>query len=185
MSHNPIDALLNTLHCFSTFHLLHRLVPFKDVVEKDGVGQIDIRKKKCSTSVFHLACLSGTWHLPHDGISVEAGVFHVATNHVNASCKRSQLRSSGYPLQVCYELSTELGYHITKPSANEAHGNKYINPRNAIRSNVLNFAREVFCKCSRDIVTNCRAHLTKTKNFDSQSKQIHDHVGSIQHSLAL
>ena len=66
-----------------------------------------------------------------------------------------------------YDLSTVLGYHITKPSANEARDNKYINLRNAIRSNFLNFARTVFCKCSRDIVTNCRACLTKTKNFDS------------------
>ena len=83
-----------------------------------------------------------------------------------------------------YDRSTELGHHITKPSANEAHDNKYINPRNAIQSNFLNFSRTVFCKCSRDIVTNCRAHLTKTKNFDSQTRQIHAHVDSIQRSLA-
>ena len=67
-----------------------------------------------------------------------------------------------------YELSTELGYHITKPS----------------RSNFLNFALAVFCKCSRDIVSNCHAHLTKTQNFSSQNQQIHDHVHSIQQNLA-
>ena len=86
--------------------------------------------------------------------------------------------------EYVYELSTDLGYHITKPSANKANNNKYINPRNAIRANFLNFARAAFCKCSRDILTNCRAHLTKTKNFDSQSQQIHNHVRSIQRKLA-
>ena len=39
------------------------------------------------------------------------------------------------PCKYVYELSTDLGYHITKPSANKANDKKYINPRNAIRAN--------------------------------------------------
>ena len=33
----------------------------------------------------------------------------------------------------------------------------------------------------RDIVTNCRAHITKIKTFDSQSQQINDHVHIEEH----
>ena len=85
-----------------------------------------------------------------------------------------------------YDRSTELGYHIIKPSENVTNDKKafYVDPRNTISANYLNFARTVFCKCSIDIVTNCRAHITKTKTFDSQSQQIHDHVHSIQRKLA-
>ena len=53
-----------------------------------------------------------------------------------------------------------------------------------ILASYLNFARTVFCICSRDAVINCRAHITKTNKFDSQSEQIHDHVFSIQQKLA-
>ena len=73
----------------------------KDVVERDDVGEIDIHKKNVPGQFFCLASWTGSQQVPHDGISVEAGFFHVATNRVYASCKWSQLRSSGYSLQVC------------------------------------------------------------------------------------
>ena len=49
----------------------------------------------------------------------------------------------------------------------------------------LNFARAVFLNIARDIVTNSRALLTKTKKFESQSDQITHHVASVQRSLAM
>ena len=153
-------------------------------MEKNDIGQIDIHKRNGPRQYFVL--------IP----GLEPDIGHMLVSQWKQGFfmlpRIGSMPPANDPTYVpqdtlcksVYDKSTELGYHITKPSANEPVDNKYINARNAISSTYLNFARAVVCKCSRDIVTNCRAHITKTKSFDSQTGQIHAHVGSIQRSLA-
>ena len=120
-------------------------------MEKDDVRQIDINKKNAPRQFI-------VWN---DGL--EADICHMMVSQWKQGyfmlpriAPMPPANDPNYVPQdtLCkyvYELFTELGYHITKPSANEANNNKYINPRNTIRSNFLNFACAVFCKCSRDI----------------------------------
>ena len=75
-----------------------------------------------------------------------------------------------------YDLSTQLKYYVTKLSENGNDDGKTFNidPRNMITASYLNFARTCFCKCSHDIVTNCCAHISKTKKIDKQTQKLQD-----------
>ena len=141
-------------------------------MKKEDIGQIDIHKKSGSRKFF-------VWI---HGLAPDPG--HMMVSQWKQGFVMMPRIASMPPANdpnyipqdtLCkdvYEESTRLGYHITNTSENTAGDNKYINARNAIQSPFLSFARSVVCKCAHDIVTNCRAHLTKTKKFDSQSEQI-------------
>ena len=102
----------------------------------------------------------------HDAISVEAGFQHAATNWIHASWEQFRLRSAGYSslrgsVRPLHSAGT-LRHQTIAENASDDKKAFYIDPRNMITASYLNFAR----KCSRDIVTNCRAHISKTKTFD-------------------